>query len=89
LIEHGLAASGRYFRIRVIIRDRPGALADLTRTLGNLRLNILAVEHRRSGLKLDFGEVEVFLTMETRDPGHRDQVIAELEARGMRAELLD
>jgi threonine dehydratase len=89
LIEHGLAAAGRYLRVRVIIRDRPGALGDLARALGDLRLNILAVEHRRSGVRVDIGEVEVFLTLETRDPSHRDQVIPELGTRGMRAELLD
>ena len=89
LIEHGLTAAGRYLRVRVIIRDRPGALAGLASALGDLRLNILAVEHRRSGVTVEIGEVEVFLTMETRDPSHRDQVIAELGARGMRAELLE
>jgi len=89
LIEHGLTAAGRYLRVRVIIRDRPGALADLARALGDLRLNILAVEHRRSGVRVEIGEVEVFLTLETRDPTHRDQVMVELGARGMRAELLD
>ena len=89
LIEHGLTAAGRYLRVRVIIRDRPGALADLARALGDLRLNILAVEHRRSGVRVEIGEVEVFLTVETRDPSHRDQVMVELGARGMRAELLD
>jgi threonine dehydratase len=89
LIEHGLTVAGRYLRLRVILRDRPGALADLTRALAGMRLNILAVEHRRSGVHMDIGQVEVFLTMETRDPSHRDQVIAELGAKGMRAELLD
>jgi threonine dehydratase len=89
LIEHGLTVAGRYLRIRVIIRDQPGALADLARALADLRLNILAVEHRRSGIRVEIGEVEVFLTLETRDPSHRAQVISELEVRGMRADLLD
>ena len=89
LIEHGLTAAGRYLRVRVVLRDRPGALADLARALGDLHLNILGVEHRRTGSRVGLGEVEVYLTVETRDPGHREEVMAGLRSRGARAELLE
>jgi len=88
LVEHGLTAAGRYLCVRVVLRDRPGALARLARSLADLRLNILAVEHRRSGAPVAIGEVEVLLTMETRDPRHRDEVMAQLRAGGQRAELI-
>ena len=41
------------------------------------------------GTSLRLGEVEVLLTLETRDPSHRDEVLEELQHHGMRAELLD
>ena len=35
LVEHGLTAAGRYFMVRVVLPDKPGALASLTGTLGD------------------------------------------------------
>jgi threonine dehydratase len=86
LIEHGLTAAGRYLMMRVVLADKPGALASLTAALGRLGLNLLTVEHRRSGAPVGVSEVEVILTLETRDPTHRDQVVPSLQAQGFRAE---
>jgi threonine dehydratase len=87
LVEHGLTAAGRYLMVRVVLADKPGALAVLTAALGNLGLNLLTVEHRRSGAPVGVREVEVILTLETRDPGHRDEVVPSLQAQGFRAEV--
>ncbi len=86
LVEHGLTAAGRYLMVRVVLADRPGALATLTGALSRLGLNLLTVEHRRSGAPVGVREVEVILTLETRDPSHRDQVVPSLQAQGFRAE---
>jgi threonine dehydratase len=86
LIEHGLTAAGRYMMVRVVLPDRPGALASLTGALGELGLNLLTVEHRRSGVPVGVNEAEVVLTLETRDPAHRDQTVPALRAQGFRAE---
>jgi threonine dehydratase len=86
LVEHGLTAAGRYLMVRVVLADKPGALAMLTGALGRLGLNLLTVEHRRSGAPIGVSEVEVVLTLETRDPSHRDQVVPALQAQGFRAE---
>lgn len=82
LVEHGLSAAGRYLVLRVVISDRPGALAGLTAELARLRLNVLGVEHHRSGLALGLDQVEVAVTLETRDVSHHRQVIAALTAAG-------
>jgi threonine dehydratase len=87
LVEHGLTAAGRYLMVRVVLADKPGALAVLTAALGDLGLNLLTVEHRRSGAPVGVREVEVILTLETRDPGHRDEVVPSLQAQGFRAEV--
>ncbi len=86
LVEHGLTAAGRYLMVRVVLADKPGELATLTAALGRLGLNLLTVEHRRSGAPVGVSEVEVILTLETRDPSHRDQVVPSLQAQGFRAE---
>ncbi|HLY84091.1 MAG TPA: threonine ammonia-lyase [Acidimicrobiales bacterium] len=86
LIDHGLSAAGRYLLLRIVLDDRPGALAALTAALAARNLNVLDVEHHRSGLTLAVDEVEVLITLETRGPEHRDQVVADLVAAGYRVE---
>ena len=86
LIEHGLTSAGRYFRVRVVLADKPGALATLTGALGQLGLNLLTLEHRRSGAPVGVSEAEVVLTLETRDPTHRDRIVPAHQERGFRAE---
>jgi threonine dehydratase len=88
LIEHGLTAAGRYLVLRVVLEDRPGALASLTQAVAELGLNVLEVEHHRVGVQLVVDKVEVMLTLETRDPGHRDDAVKSLRARGFSVELL-
>jgi threonine dehydratase len=86
LIEHGLSAAGRYLTLRVVMADRVGALAALTSELAGLGLNVLDVEHHRSGRDLAVSEVEVQVTVETRDHGHHAEVVKALTASGYRVE---
>ena len=84
IVEHGLTAAGRYLTIRVVLADKPGALAALAASVGELGLNLVSVEHRRSGAPVGVSEAEVQLMLETRDPAHRDAVVPALRARGFR-----
>jgi threonine dehydratase len=86
VIDHGLSSAGRYLLARIVLSDRPGALAALTTALANLRLNVLSVEHHRAGVALGVDEVEVLLTLETRGPDHASAVLAQLKAAGFHVE---
>lgn len=88
VFDHGLSAAGRYLLLRIILDDRPGTLAALTGVVADMGLNVLEVEHHRSGVVLGVDEVEVLLTLETRDPDHRDEVVSSLVAQGYRVELV-
>lgn len=88
LIEHGLSAAGRFVRLRVVVPDRPGALARVTTAVAEMGLNVLSVEHNRAGVRVRVDEVEVVLTLETRDPDQRREVLDRLRAAGMRVDLL-
>jgi threonine dehydratase len=88
MIDHGLSATGRYLVVRVLLGDRPGALASLTATLAGLGLNVLSVEHHRAGLGLGVDEVEVLVTLETRDPDHRGEIVAAIGAAGFTVQPL-
>ena len=86
LIEHGLASAGRYLTLRIVMSDRVGALAALTTELARLGLNVLDVEHHRSGRDLAVAEVEVQVTVETRDFAHHGEVLEALAKQGYRVE---
>ncbi len=82
VLRHGLAAAGRYLTFRCRIPDRPGALATLLAAVAGLGANVLDVMHERSTPRLQVGEVEVLLQVETRGPAHCDEVISELRKAG-------
>jgi threonine dehydratase len=87
LVEHGLTAAGRYLVLRIVLEDRPGALAAVTDAVARMELNVLEVEHHRAGVRVGVDEVEVLLTLETRDPSHRDEVVASLRSQGFQVQL--
>jgi threonine dehydratase len=82
VIDHGLSAAGRYVALRVVVDDTPGNLAALTAEVARLGLNVLSVEHHRSGLDLDLDKVEIRLTLETRNAIHSGEIVADLETLG-------
>jgi threonine dehydratase len=88
LIDHGLSAAGRYVMLRIIVADRPGALAGLTAALAAMGLNVLDVEHHRSGLRLGIAEVEIMITVEARGPEHRDAILRDLGQAGYQVDLV-
>ncbi|MEV0426673.1 threonine ammonia-lyase [Micromonospora sp. NPDC050495] len=82
VIEHGLAAAGRYLRVTVRCTDRPGQLASLLSEIAEHRANVVDVEHQRANPHLRLGEVEVALSVETRGVEHSDTLISALRASG-------
>ncbi len=82
LLRHGLRAAGRFLAFRCRLPDRPGALATLLHQLAGLGANVLDVWHERVTPRLQVGEVEVLLQVETRGPEHCEEVITELRQAG-------
>jgi len=82
VVQHGMAAAGRYLSLRLRVPDRPGSLAAVLAELAAVGANVLEVEHERTATRLDVGEVEVFVVLETRGPDHADEVVAALRRAG-------
>jgi threonine dehydratase len=82
VVQHGMAAAGRYLSLRLRVPDRPGSLAAVLAELAAVGANVLEVEHERTATRLDVGEVEVFVVLETRGPDHADEVVAALSRAG-------
>jgi threonine dehydratase len=82
VVQHGMAAAGRYLSLRLRVPDRPGSLAAVLAELAAVGANVLEVEHERTATRLDVGEVEVFVVLETRGPDHADEVLSALSRAG-------
>jgi threonine dehydratase len=89
LINYGLAASDRYLKMRIMLPDRPGQLARVSDLLAEANANVLEVLHTRHGKGLQFTEVELELSVETRGPEHRQQVLETLRDAGFDPRITD
>ncbi len=85
IIERGMVRAGRLARIRVNARDTPGVLARITAVVAEAGANIDEVHHQRAFSSLSAQSVEVELVLQTRNPGHVGEVVAQLQAAGFEA----
>jgi threonine dehydratase len=84
VIQHGMAAAGRYLNLQLRIPDRPGGLAARLVELGAAGANVIEVAHARIDADLSLDEVEVHLQLETRGEAHTERVLARLRECGYR-----
>jgi threonine dehydratase len=84
VIQHGMAAAGRYLNLRLRVPDRPGGLARLLSDIGDAGANVVEVSHARIDADLSLDDVEVHLQLETRGPAHAEAVTSQLRAHGYR-----
>jgi threonine dehydratase len=82
LVDHGLAAAGRFLALRVLLPDSPGSLARLTEHLAAAGVNIIDVEHHRSSGRLPVNTVEVVVHVETRNHAHQAELVSQLRSSG-------
>jgi threonine dehydratase len=82
VISHGLAASDRYLKLKIMLPDRPGQLARISEILAGANANVVEVLHTRHGRGLQISQVELDVSVETRGTEHRQQVIEALRSAG-------
>lgn len=84
VIERGLAKSGRRARLRVVLPDVPGSLAEALRVVSEARANVLQIVHDRAEMDLPLGEVEVELVAEVRGFDHVEELREGFQRAGFR-----
>ena len=82
VVEHGLAHAGRYLVIRVMLEDRPGQLSRLLSIVSSTDVNVLDIGHLRHAASVHMGQVEIQLTLETRNLAHSMEVWEQLRKAG-------
>lgn len=82
VIQRGLAAAGRYLTIKMMLQDRAGELATISRIIADCSANVTRVDHTRIGGALSMGDVAITIDMETNGHEHSDEVLDALRAHG-------
>jgi threonine dehydratase len=88
IIQRGLVRSGRLVRLRVEVRDVPGALAEVTKCLGEVDANIVEVQHQRAFTSLPLQSADVEFVLMTRGLEHLQKIIKTLDDGGFNPSLL-
>lgn len=83
-----LARAEQIVAVRVTTPDRPGVLGEITTIIGALGGNILQVSHHRTFLSVPAKGTSVDISFETRDGAHAAEIVAALEARGLKVARL-
>jgi threonine dehydratase len=89
ILMRGLVRNRRLVRLRIAITDAPGALARVTRLIGEAGADIVEVFHHRLFYDLPVKMADIDVILETRNPAHVDQIIASLGEGGFPAELME
>ncbi|GAA4374073.1 threonine ammonia-lyase [Paeniglutamicibacter cryotolerans] len=82
VIQRGLSAAGRYLTVRMMLDDRPGELATISRVIAESDANVTRLDHTRVGGSLSMGDVAITIDMETKGHEHSELVLNNLRAEG-------
>ena len=82
VIGHGLAASARYTKLRILLPDVPGQLVRTATIVAGQDANVVEVIHTRHATELPVSQVELELHVETRGHEHGEAVAQALRDAG-------
>jgi threonine dehydratase len=88
VLMRGLVETGRYCKIRTVLKDRPGALLRLSELLADQRANVYGVRHDRTSRDIAMDDAEIELDLETRGEEHVAELLDTLEAEGYEVEVM-
>ncbi|RAW43957.1 threonine ammonia-lyase [Halorubrum sp. 48-1-W] len=88
VVRRGLVRMGRYLKITVDLKDRPGELERVSSIVARAGANVYAVHHDRTSRDVAVNAAELELELETDDAEHAASIVEELEADGYEVEIL-
>lgn len=84
VITRGLNITDRVLRVSVCVSDRPGGLKKLLECVASLEGNVLDLIHDRTYSEVSVGDVDVELSLETRNSEHQYSLLEKLEEAGFK-----
>ncbi|EMA62378.1 threonine ammonia-lyase [Halorubrum kocurii] len=88
VIRRGLVQMGRYLKITIDLKDRPGELERVSSIVARTGANVYAVHHDRTSRDVAVNAAELELELETDDAEHAADIVDALEAEGYEVEVL-
>ncbi|QIB73145.1 threonine ammonia-lyase [Halogeometricum borinquense] len=88
VVMRGLVETGRYLKVRTVLKDQPGALHDLLTIIAEEQANIYAIRHDRTSREIGMNETDVELDLETRGHDHVETLLSALREKGYRVDVL-
>jgi threonine dehydratase len=82
IIVRGLVETGRYLKIRTVLKDQPGALESLLEILTAHQANIYAIHHDRTSRDVEMNDTEVEIELEMRGEEHVKRFLTALRKEG-------
>lgn len=86
VLQQVLVRQGRYIILKLLVLDRPGALAELLNHTAKTGANVIEVFHRRAMWLAPLGRVGIEMLLEVRDETHGQEVLKELQTAGYHVE---
>ena len=83
-----LGREHRIISLRILIRDRPGVLAQIANRIGKMGGNILEVSHHRLFLNVPATGATLDVTIEARDGPHGEKIIQAIREDGFEVQRL-
>ncbi len=88
VIVRGLVETGRYLKIRTVLKDQPGSLEDLLEVFTAHQANIYAIYHDRTSRDVEMSDTEVEIELEMRGPDHVEEFLAAMREAGYEVDVL-
>jgi len=88
VVRRGLVQMGRYLKITIDLKDRPGELERVSSIVARTGANVYAVHHDRTSRDVAVNAAELELELETDDTEHAADIVDALEADGYEVEIL-
>jgi threonine dehydratase len=88
ILEKALVRDERWVSFEVVVDDKPGELARLTKVFGEHRANVLDITHDRLSESCPVGYTKIRCRIETRGPEHAREVSVALKNEGYSVRLL-
>lgn len=84
IIEKGLVKSYRKMNLIVKLMDKPGSLTNLSDIFKECGANIVQIDYDRDSVKLEFGEAQITIALETKGEEHQKTISEKLKQNGYR-----
>lgn len=82
IIEKGLVKSNRKMNLIITLSDKPGSLTHLTDVFKECTANIVHIDYDRDSVKLDFGDAQITISLETKGEEHQKLIREKLKLNG-------